>query len=183
MKSPDQAVVTALGLVGHGVYKLGTGNNNTPDDGETDCVGMAVCKAYDQPRHVEGLNKGNPCGIAAWDVESDVNSNSMLGDAYGAQMLFRIVGDVEGPQPGDWLVYATARIKDANGELHEFVGHCVIVVDASAWDGTYASLKIVQACGPNGRTPGIIASSGAHFDEHDKVWPTMEYRTHVLRAV
>lgn len=181
MRTPAEAVAVALSLVGHGIYWLGTGDHNTPDDGKTDCVGFAVDKCYDQSRHVPGLNRGNPCGIDAWDVEDDINSNSMLADAHGARMLFRPLADDETPQEGDWLVYATARIHDAHGELHVFVGHCVIVVDASGWDGTYASLKIIQACGPDGRDPGIIAGSGSHFDDHDKVWPTMPYKTHVLR--
>lgn len=182
--SSSDAVARALSLVGHGIYKLGTGDHDSPDDGPSDCAGFAINKCYQVPRHRPGFNKHNPSGIDVYDVEDDINSNSALGDAFGARDLFAVVEiHADPPQPGDLLAYPTIRIRDAHGEVHTFVGHVVIVTAVNSWNGTWASLDIVQMHGPQGRRPGINAGTGAHFDAYVAQWPKVEHRPWLLRVV
>jgi len=180
MNSSDQAVAIALRLVGHGSYQLGTGDCDTPDDAPTDCAGFAICKCYDLRRH-EPINAGNPSGVATYDVQGDINTNSALGDAHGAQKFFTVA---QAPyRPGDLLMCPTIRAHDAHGGLHEFIGHVVIVIDVGRYDGTYRSLDIVESKGPDGRRPGITQGDGRYFDEHDETWPLDKHRSWVLRPV
>jgi hypothetical protein len=46
----------------------------------------------------------------------------------------------------------------------------------------YSLLDVAQCCGPNGRTPAVILSDGAIWNQHDHQWPKPEHRTAVLRA-
>jgi hypothetical protein len=184
----SEAVARALALVGHGVYELGTGDLNTPDDGPSDCAGFAIDKCYQVPRHRPAFNRGNPSGVAVYDVEDDINTNAALGDAFGARDLFAPVGRrgselLQAPQLGDLLMCPTIRIVDAHGEVHNFIGHVVIVVGVDRWDGTWASLDIVQMHGPDGRRPGINAGTGVYFDEHDETWPLDKHCSWLLRVV
>lgn len=167
-------VRTALSLVGHGRYELGTGDMDTPEDDPTDCAGFAICKCHQLRRHRPGYNRGE------WStVSDDLNSNSVIEDSQHACELFvPVAGD---PLPGDLIAYPTIRLKDAHGAVHVFVGHVAIIVDVARWNGTFASLEIVQCIGPNGRTPGIMESTGAHFDEHNATWPKPEHRAWIVR--
>ena len=126
LRSAAEAVETALRLVGGGVYELGTGDWDTPDDGPSDCAGTAICKCFGIPRHRPGFNRG------PWStVSDDLNSNSAIEDAFHGEDLFRQVNIAEA-QPGDLLAYPTIRLHDAHGELHVFVGHVVIVTAVPA---------------------------------------------------
>lgn len=164
-------VRTALSLVGHGRYELGTGDCDTPEDDPTDCAGFAICKCHQLRRHRPGYNRGE------WStVSDDLNSNSIIEDAHHRQELFEPV--LGAPEPGDLIAYPTFRLP---GHPLPWIGHVAIVVGVDRWDGAFASLEIVQCIGPNGRTPGIVESTGAHFDEHNVTWPLPQHRAWIVR--
>jgi hypothetical protein len=175
--SAEQAVARARSMIGRGVYKLGTGDIDSPDDGPSDCFGFAYCKLFGVKRHRPGFNQGS------WaTVTDDLNCNSALEDAAHAGELFE---RVERPAPGTLLVYPTIRLP---GHPTPWIGHIAIVISVKRcleWDNdqpSYALLDVVQCCGPNGRKPGIIATDGAIWDNHDHNWPKPEHRTVILAA-
>lgn len=174
--SPALAVHIANSLVGTGIYWLGTGDCDTPKGGKSDCAGFAINKCYNIRRHRLGFNKG------PWaSVEDDINCNSAIEDSQHKRELFEQALDV--PKPGDLLTYPTFYI---HGVPKPFIGHVTIVVAVPAeWDwhlNKWAELDVVQMCGPNGHNPGIIYSSGKHWDDHDAKWPKDEHRSKLIRV-
>jgi len=190
--SPDEAITRALSIVGHGgSYQLGTGDyaprlgldlpwtDRQDDHGNvvtgSDCAGFAICWAYKLHRHRPSFNAGS------WaSVESDINCNSAIEDADHNRELFE---RIDRPEPGCLLTYPSFRI---NGI--QFIGHVVIVTSVRRcleWDPAlpdYGLLDTAECHGPNGHTPGVVASTGAGFAGHDKVWPKPEHRTIMLRV-
>jgi len=175
-----EAAARARALVGHSIYKLGTGNADTPDDEPMDCCGFATCKCFGIVRHRMLFNKG------VWaTVEDDINCNSSIEDARHEQDLFEpATGD---PQEGDLLKWPTIRLPGHVLPLEE--GHECIVVGVSRaigkWDPAnpdYRLLDVVQCEGPHGRKPGIVATDGTYWYEHDKKWPKPEHRSWMLRV-
>ena len=177
------------------VYVDGTGS--WPDAApQMDCVGAAVSRFSELPRHRPGFNKNlltkllaqgmDPVQAEAYafvlDIEDDVNTTSLIGDALSDQDLSQIVDE---PQPGDWLAYPTVKLKNAPGKSWE--GHIAKVVGtkrARDWDPTapnYSLLDTIQCTGPNGRTPGIVAMDGRYFDEWLATWPLPQHRPRILR--
>ncbi len=178
--SPIAAVTVARSLVGTGVYELGTGDYNTPVGGASDCAGFAICRCYGLPRHRPGYNVGD------WaSVSDDLNCNSAIEDADHARELFVRVKSGP-PQPGDLLAYPTFYL---GGHSKPWIGHVAILEDVSRlleWDWarpTWGMLDVVQCCGPNGRSPGILATDASHWADHDRIWPRPEHRSVLLRAV
>lgn len=170
-----QAIDIARRCVDRGVYQLGTGDHDTPDDAPSDCAGFASNKCYGIPRHRKGFNHG------PWSsVSDDLNSNSAIEDAEHEQDLYEIV---KTPRAGDILAYPTIRIK---GRAQPFIGHEAIIETVPAeWDEDapdYVALGIIQCCGPNGRRPGIIRSTGVAFAHHDDDWSKPQHRTRILRV-
>jgi hypothetical protein len=177
MNTDQRAVDIALSLVGTGTYWLGTGDCDTLRGGKSDCAGFAINKCYNIRRHRPGFNRG------PWStVEDDINCNSAIEDALHKQELFQPVefrytaeGGAIDVQPGDLLTYPTIHLRDAHGEGHTFIGHVGIIIDlpknwSLARDG-WSALTVVQCRGPNGATPGIVQTTGKHWDEHDANWP------------
>lgn len=168
-----EAVATALSLVGTGTYWLGTGDYDTPKGGRSDCAGFAINRCYNIRRHRPGFNTG------PWaTVSSDLNCNSVIEDAQHKQELFVPVTD--GIRPGDLIAYPTFT-----SQGKQFIGHIAIVTDLRGGylaKSGYKSLTVVQCCGPNGHTPGIIQTTGQHWDFHDSQWPLPQHRTQVLRV-
>ena len=182
MTTAEQAVKHALSRVGTGEYQLGTGDCYTERGGKSDCAGFAINWCYNLRRHRPGFNRG------PWStVEDDINCNSAIEDADHHQELFTQAIPPDRPQegearPGDLLTYPTFVV----GPKHiKFIGHVAIVVDVPAdWrvGDPWARLTVVQCCGPNGRTPAILKTSGAHWDAHDQVWPKPQHRSRLLRV-
>lgn len=210
--SPQEALKRAFGVVDlRWPYVLGSGGFNPhaqvdvpwtegkvkdPTTGEIisvlgcDCLGL-VCYANKLVRHMPGLNKGNPSGVYLYDVEDDINSNSLLGDAYGAQQLCTIVtgNDV---LPGDILVYPTITLKNADGSwvkddegnIRKWIGHggeIESVPEGWTRDRGFVALSVIQCHGPNMRTPAVQVTDGHAWDQHDHTWEKQYMRTHVLR--
>jgi len=200
--SAAQAVERVLELLDSGDnastgYALGTGNYHPTqisgvvvdrpwtetrhDNGihlGCDCAGL-ICWAFRVPRHRPGYNLGG-----AYDVEDDLNSNSFLGDASGAQDLFTLA--VDRPLAGDVIAYPTIRLPEHPAP---FIGHVALVLadlgDSDLWDmlkPTYSKLDIAQVCGPTGRKPACIRTVGHIFDDHDITWPKAEHRSWLIRA-
>lgn len=173
-----EAAAVARRCIGHGVYQLGKGNADTLDDEEQDCAGFASNKCHGIPRHRKGFAKGG-------DVEDDLNSNSAIWDAEHEQDLYE---RATRPAIGDILAYPTIRIRDEHGELHTFIGHEAIVIGVDRvleWNPLspdWSLIDIAQCCGPNGRKPGVIQSTGAAFNHHDEVWSKPQHRTRLLRV-
>jgi len=138
--------------------------------------------SYKIARHRPGFNRGG-----SYDVENDINCNSMLGDASGAQDLLQLAVDV--PMPGDVIAYPTFRLATSDGPK-TFVGHTALVVGvdrigSTAWSmeaPAFELLDVVQICGPDGRRPAAIATDGRVFDRHDALWPKPEHRAWLLRV-
>ena len=172
--TPAEAIERALAAVGTGVYYLGTGT--WPRVGEQmDCVGFAWSWCYQMPRHIPGLNaKGGGLG----DVEDDANTNSLIGDALTDSAYVQIATD---PLPGDLVMYPTIHDPRVSSP---FIGHVGIITDVSRWQpGNLSTLGTVQCCGPNGRTPGVLALSGAAFQHHDELWPLPQHRSRIVRVL
>lgn len=186
------AVARALALVGQpGAYQLGTGNyNGVPDIPWTererdhaigcDCAGFAISWCYKLRRHRPGYNKGG-----AFDVEDDINVNSILGDATSKQPdLFGLVQST--PQPGDLLCYPTFRLPTVP---MPFIGHVGIVIGTTrltGWDPgspRYDLLDVAQCKGPDGRSPAVIATDGSIWMHHAEVWPKPEHTVYLVRAI
>jgi hypothetical protein len=172
----DPSNATAGYLLGAGDYRDGWtspwthGPEGTGHGG--DCR-VAFLWCYRVPASRRGYNVGS------WSSVSDcVNYNSLIEDSEHAQDL--VVPVTDAPQAGDVLCYPTIYLP---GHPHPWIGHGAIVLDASKWDGSFASLEIMQVCGPPYRTPAAVRSSGAHFDEHSKTWPRDEHRSRLLRVV
>lgn len=174
----DQAVKRALERVGRGVYRLGTGDLDTPADEASDCAGFAINWCYGLRRHRPGFNRGS------WSsVSDDLNVNSAIEDADHAGELFE---RVQTPAPGALLCYPTFRLA---GHAAPWIGHVAIVVSvrrAVEWDHArpdWSLLDVVQCRGPNGARPGIVASSAANWSGHDLRWPRPEHRSVLLRVL
>lgn len=193
----SEAVARALSIVNRGgAYQLGTGDyepaviagklvdrpwTSKGDVVGSDCAGFAISWCYKLKRHRPGYNNG------PWaSVSDDLNCNSALEDAQHQQDLFELV--TNRPQPGDLLVYPTFRITDKNGNELTFIGHVCIVTSAgrvTTWDASrpaYEMLDVAQCKGPNGRSPGVVATDGSIWSHHDGIWPKPEHKTHVIRA-
>lgn len=177
----DAAVRHALAMVGRGVYRLGTGDLDSNDDDPRDCFGFAVCECYGIRRHRPDFNRG------PWaSVEDDLNCNSAIEDADHHRELFV---RARRPDLGDLLAYPSFTIVDSNGVPHKFIGHIAIVTGVTRmleWDAArpqWHLLDVAQCAGPNGRTPGVLATTAAHWDDHDRMWPKPEHRTALLRVV
>lgn len=193
--SAVEAVIRAKQMIGKpGVYELGTGDYRPrvvsgqlidlpwTDNGHaigSDCAGFAMSWCYKLQRHRPGYNVGS------WSsVSDDINCNSGIEDADHARDLFvRVTG---APMPGDLLVYPTIRLA---GHPLPWIGHVAIVIGVSrvaTWDSMapqYHLLDVAQCCGPNGRSPAVLATDGSVWDRHDHDWPKYEHRTAALRAV
>lgn len=174
--SASEAVARARLLIGRGVYWLGTGDSDSPDDGASDCFGFAYCKAFGVKRHRAGFNRG------PWaTVSDDLNCDSALEDADHDRELFE---RIDRPELGALLVYPTIHLIGRG----PWRGHIAIVVGVRRcleWDPqhpSYTLVDVVQCHGPNGRRPGIIATDGTIWDNHDHIWPKPEHRTVILRA-
>lgn len=179
-RSAEQAVATALELVGHMTYWLGTGDCDTANWGRSDCAGFAICRCYGLRRHRPGFNRG------PWaSIEDDLNVNSAIEDGDHHRELFERV-TAGPPQLGDLLCYPTFRLA---GHPKPWIGHVAIVVGTARlleWDWsrpTWGYLDVVQCCGPDGRTPGVLATSAAHWDDHDRDWPKPEHRSSLIRVL
>ena len=179
IRTPQEALNEARRLTGKGVYILGTGDWNTPDDGAYDCFGFALNKCYGVKRHRPGFNHG------PWaTVEDDLNCNSAIEDARHKKELFEEVPSLNDVQAGDLIAYPTFRLKDENGVWHQYIGHIGLV----EWRPFgplrgFRDLHIIQCHGPNNRRPGIVATDGMIWDNHDHVWPKQEHRTAILRPI
>lgn len=171
----DAAVRHALAMVGRGVYRLGTGDLDSNDDDPRDCFGFAVCECYGIRRHRPDFNRG------PWaSVEDDLNCNSAIEDADHHRELFV---RADRPQLGDLLAYPTFRLV---GHPEPWIGHIAIVTGIDRWDPAHPrweQLDIAQCCGADGRTPGVLATTAAHWDDHDRIWPRPEHRSALLRVV
>lgn len=183
--APAAAVTVARSLVGTGVYELGTGDCDTPVGAPSDCAGFAICKCYGLRRHRPGFNHGwmDPGGRTP-SIEGDLNCNSAIEDADHHRELF-VRGDR--PELGDLIAYPTIRLPGSGAG--PWIGHVAIVVGvdrARNIDMTrpdWSLLDVVQCAGPDGRRPGIIATTGRHWVDHDRTWPRLEHRTALLRLV
>lgn len=196
------AVARALSLVDKGgQYVLGTGNykpqgvvdlpwSARESDGliGCDCAGLIVW-AYKVPRHRLGYNHGG-----GYDVEDDLNCNSMLGDAMGAHDLFTLAEGM--PQPGDVIAYPSFYLYDSygrpllsDGKPMHWIGHTCIVVSSGrvgSWDPAHPRhdlLDVVQVRGPDRRAPAAIQTDGSIWMHHDETWPKPQHRSYLLRAV
>ncbi len=183
------AVARALALVGHRVYRLG------PSVGEfRDCVGLAWEDAWRKPRHIPGLNRGllgallaagvAPAQAALYlqvlDVEDDVNTNALIADGLSACRLVQVIPDEEA-LAGDLVMYPT--IHDERASL-PFVGHVGLISSVARFrPGNLATLDTVQCCGPNGRSPGVLALDGSAFQRHTDLWPRLEHRSRIVRVI
>lgn len=200
------AVERALSLVGQeGQYVLGTGGyrpyettagiidhpwttRETDGLAGCDCAGLVVW-AYQVPRHRPGYNKGGK-----YDVEDDLNCNSMLGDAMGGKDLFTLATDK--PLPGDVIAYPSFYLYDSYGHrmLHNaaplhWIGHTAIVVSServTSWNWTapkWYELDVAQCKGPDGRKPAIVRTDGSIWSQHDANWPKPIHRSWLMRAI
>jgi hypothetical protein len=189
--SATLAVQRALSIVGKGgQYILGTGNyrkSASPDvpwtsrDGKrgADCAGFAMAWCYCIVRSRKGFNRGS------WaTVSDDINTDSGVEDAANKQELYRFVED-EPPAIGDLIVFPS---KFAKTGKRITPGHVGIITGTprmkwSAGWTAYGELDIAQCKGPNFRAPGVIASDGKLWVDHDKrVRATQPHRkTRILR--
>ncbi len=178
-------------------YMLGTGGYDPkrPDDPCTtradgkrgcDCAGAAQSHAYKIVRHDPGFASGRvPIEYRDQsDVDDDHNTNSAIEDALTKQEVYEFV--LEQPVlPGDLIMYATLVIKTSDGEVHRIIGHVLMIKTVPpGWtpaDG-YHKLRLLQCCGPDGRTPLVIETDGSSIDKHNRDWPKSAHRARIVRV-
>ncbi len=181
--SPEQALQRMLELEASrkGVYSWGAGHFDPLHPellgmtlGEDRSIGLgwdcagAISYAYGLTRHRPGFNRQ-----AHATVEDDINVMSILEDANGALGGHEELGErVTIPAPGVLLLTPTVTI--AAKHFAE-PGHVRMILDATKWDPKaprWADVVYLEACGPNGRSPGVIRNSGESVDRWDKLWPS-----------
>ena len=186
------AVKRAMSMVNNGgQYVYGTGDYHGGDidlpwttrekDGKvgSDCAGFAICWAYMLKRHRPGFNRGGK-----FDIEDDINVNSILGDAFGARECFELAAGA--PLPGDLLCYPTFRLAGIPQPFIGHVGMCVSAGRVASWDPVaprYDLLDVAQCCGGDYRSPAVLLTDGSHWLQHAHVWPKPEHTVYLLRAV
>lgn len=169
-------------------YILGTGNRTHGiPRGPWDCAGAAICEAFEVTRHRPGYARGAlpPAWSRFADVIDDINTNSVIKDALLNQDLFRFVPDGELLEGGDLLAYPTIIIHDSSGEVHRFVGHVQMALtpNGARAGGPYSGVRVLHACGGDGRRPAVIESSAKVMDRHNEIWPKLAHRAWALRVV
>jgi hypothetical protein len=182
------AVERAKSLIDKGgQYVLGTGDYLGDDKppwtarGDmigSDCAGFAISWCYTLRRHRPGYNHGS------WaTVSDDINCNSILEDAAHARELFVFVAPDDRPRPGDLLTYPTVS---HDGRRH--IGHVGIVIgvdragDFRLDKPDWSLLDVAHCCGPNGREPAVVRTTGARWNVQDRTGRPGQ-RTRLLRAV
>lgn len=165
MKSADEAAARARGMLGTlWPYILGGGNHKGATrvnvDGKPsalgyDCWGFAWSYCYEEPRTVQGFNRGS------WSTVSDaINCDSACEEAEHIGKRFQVVLT---PRVGDLLVMPSIRDKN-NKRIR--MGHVWIVVGVPAeWDEAapqYSLLDTVQ-CQASSR-PAIKLGPGPKSD-------------------
>src|SRR5262245_37118915 len=186
-------VQRALSIVGHGgQYLLGTGDYHPRQDGASiedvpwterdgelgsDCAGFAMCWCHRLQRHRPGFNRTPQA-----TVSDDINTDSGIEDALGAQELFTIV--TPPPLPGDLLLYKTIHLSG----YPPFIVHVGLVVSPApeSWDPVhpaYETLAIAQCRGPDHRAPGVIRTDGSIWSHHDAIWGDVAERRSVILRV
>lgn len=162
-------------------YRLGTGGYHPGRvQREYDCAG-AIVDAYKLTRTRKGFARVRVPAIYrdVADVDDVINTSALVEDALTTRELVEVV--LEGPVlPGDLVVYAGLWI-----DGKKFIGHVgMFKIVPPGWTPAagYRLVRILQCCGPNGRSPGVIETDGALFDRHDRKWPKMPHRTMVLRV-
>lgn len=194
MRSPDEAARIAIAAVGETwPYVLGGGNHKGPTrvqrkDGTYtpigyDCWGFAYSRCYDEPRTVEGFNRGNPNAT----VTDAINCDSAIEEAEHFGQRFRVVA---GPaRIGNLLVMPSIRA----GELERRgkrtgtrvrIGHVWIVVGVPAEQPAraYADYDTVQC--QASRKPAIKRGPGPTHDA--RLWSGImrdEWGIRVLEVV
>ena len=166
----------------------------------SDCLG-AITHAYALSRHRPGFNRN---AYGAWDildVEDDINSNSLIGDARHKADLFVELAIGELLQVGDVLAYPTIKLvvehspsptmvpgfkdwmRHADGSIMEWIGHGELVKNPNnvRVGGPYTNAQVIQCYGGNNRRPAIRMTDASAMDHHDNTWPKLEHRTTVLR--
>lgn len=163
----------------------------------SDCAG-AICYAYALRRRRLGFNKFPYTRWDILDVEDDLNTNSMIGDATHRQELFTIVPAGDALHVGDVLAYPTIMLtvttgvapmrhtdwlRDDDGNIRKWIGHCQLVKTPNGVvaGGLYTHAEVLQCYGPNDRRPAIRVTDAHAMDAHDHTWPKPEHRTRVLR--
>lgn len=186
-RSAIRALLEATALVGKGTYHLGATDNNAAL-GIFDCNSFAVRYCFGLPGHRPGYNRGWSADAAFPDgasVVDDINSNSLIEDAYHRQDLaFIPAGE---PQTGDLLAYPTIHLPGSGAG--PWIGHVAIVAScarARAWnpmEPDYSLLDIIECVGPNGNHPAIRRSNGGVFDHHSLIWSKPQHMSRLLRII
>lgn len=186
--NPDyRAVVQAIAMIGRGTYLLGARDVDASHQ-IFDCNSFAVRYCYGIPGHRPGYNRGwraDPLFPSGASVVDDINSNSLIEDAFHLRELARHVSDH--PQVGDLLAYPTISLPGSGAG--PWIGHVAIVVGcsrAATFDVArpdYSMLDIVECIGPDGRTPAIRRSNGGVFDHHSVTWPKPQHMSRLLRII
>ena len=185
MKTPAEAAARAITMVGQlWPYVLGGGNHKGPTrvkrkDGTLsplgyDCWGFAWSHCYEEPRTVQGFNRGNPRAT----VTDAINCDSAIEEAEHFARRFQAV---EVARLGDLLVMPSIRDKDGKRIR---IGHVWIVVGVPAEKPAsgYAEYDTVQ-CQASTK-PAIKRGSGPKGDaatykgKRNEAW-----RIRVLRVV
>jgi len=189
--SADEAVARALSLVGRGgAYELGGGDYHPAggvdlpwtQNGEgllvCDCSRFAICWCYRLPGARPGFNAGS------WaTVSGHINPNSAIEDADHRRELFARAAT---PFLGALIMYPTIRLA---GHADPWIGHVQIVTGlarCTEWDAAHPDWSLLDTAeckGPPGRSPGVVAGTGASMSAHDRDWPKPAHRTVMLRVL
>lgn len=181
--TPAELVARLRTQVGQGAYQLGAGGydrkrpttcfhqhwdtKHKPNTIGCDCSAFAIEFGLKLAGHRPGFGKGPNAHVVDY-----INSDSALYDARHNHELFELV---EGPPlAGDFIIIPSTFDRGGKrigiGHVMATTGNRALEWDHQVLPRPWNLVDVVQCRGPNGKQPGVIASTAVYAAAHDAKW-------------